>query len=179
MAETPKAKRVATLSDDAVAYIDKQLLKYPPDQRQSAIKSALMCVQDENGGWLTEPLIDAVADYIGMPRIAAYEVASFYTMFDLNPVGRHKINVCTNVSCMLRGSADVVKHLEERLGVTCGSTTKDGKFTLREVECLAACSNAPMMQIDTSYYEDLTPEKIDGIIDNYESSASSQKKRER
>ena len=91
--------------------------------------------------------MDAVADYLGMPKIAVYEVATFYTMYELKPVGKHKINVCTNISCMLRGSEEIVEHLEKRLGIKLGETTADGKFTLREVECLAACVNAPVMQI--------------------------------
>lgn len=156
-----------TLPEDIKSKIDAQVAKYPADQKQSAIKSALMYVQDANGGWLTEAMVKSVADYLAMPHIAAFEVASFYTMFDMKLVGKHKVNVCTNISCMLRGSGKIVEHLEKSLGVKCGETTSDNQFTLREVECLAACCNAPMMQIDKTYYEDLTPEKIDNIIAGY------------
>ncbi len=123
-----------------------------------------MFAQEENGGWLTDDLMTGVAEYLGLPKIAAYEVATFYSMFNLNPVGRYIINVCTNISCMLSGSEKVVEHLKKRLGVELGETTQDGKFTLREVECLAACAAAPMFQIGKKYYETLTPEKIDAIL---------------
>jgi NADH-quinone oxidoreductase subunit E len=144
--------------------IDDWLIKYPPEQRQSAVLFALKLVQAENGGWLTEDLMDAVAAYLRMPKIAVYEVASFYTLFDLAPVGRHKICVCTNISCQLNNSHEVVQHLKDRLGIKVGETTADGLFTLKEVECLAACGVAPVMQIDEVYYENLTPEKIDAIL---------------
>lgn len=145
--------------------IDLWLKKYPADQKRSAVLSALTIVQEANGGSLTEPLMNAVADYLEMPRIAVYDVATFYTLFDLKPVGRHKINVCTNISCMLCGSKDVMKYLEQKLGIAAGETTQDGRFTLKSVECLAACANAPMMQIDKTYHENLTPEKIDSILE--------------
>lgn len=153
------------LSDNVIAEIDKWLTRYPAEQRRSAVIPALHLVQRDNGGWLTTELMDAVADYLGMPRIAVYEVGTFYSMFVHEPTGRHKINVCTNVSCMLCGSDEVVAHLQKRLGIKFGETTPDNKFTLREVECLAACGGAPMMQVDRTYYENLTPEKIDQILD--------------
>lgn len=153
------------LSIDARQAIDKWIEKYPKEQKQSAVLPALHIVQDGNKGWLPRELLDSVADYLEMPRIAVYEVATFYSMYDLEKVGTHKINVCTNVSCQLRGSEKIVDHFEERLGVKLGETTQDGKFTLREVECLAACTNAPMCQIDKTYYENLTPEKIDEILE--------------
>lgn len=152
------------LTDTACAEIDKWLGKYPADQKQSAVMAALRIVQDENGGWLTQELMDAVAEYLDMSPIAVYEVATFYSMYEHKPVGRHKICVCTNVSCMLRGSDDIVDHLEGKLGVKLGETTPDGKFTLKEVECLAACGNAPMLQIGHDYYEDLTTDKLDSIL---------------
>ena len=156
------------LSAQARAEIDRWVLRYPPDQKRSGVMQALMIVQEENGGWLTEPLMDAVADYLGLPPIAVYEVATFYTMYNLKPVGRHVINVCTNISCMLNGSQKIVDHLKKRLEINSNETTPDGKFTLREVECLAACAAAPMFQIGKKYYENLTPEKVDTIIEELE-----------
>lgn len=156
------------LSESVRKQIDHWLTKYPPDQKQSAVIPALHIVQDENQGWLTEELMDAVADYLGVPYIAVYEVATFYSMFDLKPVGRHKIWVCTNISCMLCGSQKIVDHIKARLGIELGQTTADGKFTFRKAECLAACANAPAMQIDRKYYEDLTEEKVDHILESLE-----------
>ena len=153
------------LSDSSQAEIDKWVEKYPSDQKQSAVMAALRIVQDANGGYLTEPLMDAVADYLDMPRISVYEVATFYSMYELKPVGKHKICVCTNISCMLCGSDEVVAHLKNRLGIGLGETTEDGRITLKEVECLGACVGAPMFQIGEHYYENLTPEKIDTILD--------------
>ncbi len=154
-----------SLSQQACAEIDKWLAKYPADQRRSAVIPALHIVQKENGGWLTKPLIEAVADYLRIPHIAAYEVATFYSQYELDPIGRHKIAVCTNISCMLRGSDDVVDHLQNKLGIKMGETTPDGKVTLREVECLGACVNAPVLQLADTYYEHLTPAKIDEILE--------------
>jgi NADH-quinone oxidoreductase subunit E len=154
-----------TLLSEAVrAEIDQWIAKYPSDQKQSAVMAALRIVQDDNGGWLTNELMDAVAEYLDMPPIAVYEVATFYSMYELKPVGKHKICVCTNISCMLRGSDEVVAHLRKKLGIGLGETTPDKKYTLKEVECLGACANAPMFQIGREYHEDLTPEKIDKIL---------------
>lgn len=152
------------LSPEITQQIDKILAKFPHDQRQSAVISALMLVQKQNNGWLTTELMDLVADYIGMPKIAVYEVASFYTLFDLHPVGKHKIYLCTNISCMLRGSEDIAKYLQAKLQINFNETTADGKFTLKSAECMAACGGAPMMQLDDTYHEDLTYEKIDSIL---------------
>ncbi|MCB1778507.1 MAG: NAD(P)H-dependent oxidoreductase subunit E, partial [Candidatus Competibacteraceae bacterium] len=133
------------------------------------VLAALREVQHENGGYLTTELMDAVADYLDMPPIAVYEVASFYSMFELKPVGRHNISVCTNISCMLRGGDAILAHLERKLGIKLGESTMDGKFYLkREEECLAACCGAPMMQVDHVYYEHLTPEKVDQVLDRLE-----------
>lgn len=156
------------LSENARKEIDHWLKKYPADRKQSAVIPALHIVQDENGGWLTEELMNDVADYLEMPNVAVYEVATFYSMFDLKPVGRHKIWVCTSISCMLRDSQKIVDHLKKRLGVDFNQTTPDGKFTLRKAECLAACSTAPAMQIDRTYYENLTEETVDHILDSLE-----------
>jgi NADH-quinone oxidoreductase subunit E len=146
--------------------IDDWLSRYPEDQKQSAVLAALRAVQHEDGYLSTEKM-DAVADYLGIPDIAVYEVASFYSMYSLKPVGRHTIAVCTNVSCMLCGADDIVEYLENKLGVKTGESTTDGKFYLKqEEECLAACCGAPMMQVDHVYYEQLTPERIDKILDD-------------
>lgn len=157
-------KRKTDLLSAAVrAGIDRWVAKYPSDQKQSAVMAALRLVQEEQGSLDTE-LMDAVAEYLDMEPISVYEVATFYSMYDLKPVGRHKIMVCTNISCMLCGSAEIMDYLEKKLAVKRGETTADGKFTLKEVECLAACAGAPMFQIDKTYYENLTPEKIDAIL---------------
>lgn len=156
------------LSDHEKQEIDHWLAKYPEDQRQSAVLAALRELMHTDGYLKTEKM-DAVADYIGMPEIAVYEVGSFYSMYELKPVGRHNISVCTNVSCMLCGSDKIVEHIESKLGIKTGESTPDGRFYLKkEEECLAACCGAPMMQVDHVYYENLTPEKVDEILDNLE-----------
>jgi NADH-quinone oxidoreductase subunit E len=157
-------KRKADLLSAAVrAGIDQWVAKYPPEEKQSAVMAALRLVQEEQG-WLSTELMDAVAEYLDMEPISVYEVATFYTMYDLKPVGRHRISVCTNISCMLCGSAEIMAYLEKKLAVKRGETTADGKFTLKEVECLAACAGAPMFMIGKTFYENLTPEKIDAIL---------------
>ncbi|NKB61399.1 MAG: NADH-quinone oxidoreductase subunit NuoE [Gammaproteobacteria bacterium] len=153
------------LSEASLQDIQYELSKYPADRRQSALMAALRIAQDEQG-WLSDELIEYVAEVIGVPPVRAYEVASFYSMYELKPVGRNKICVCTNISCMLRGSDEIVEHLGKRLGIGLGETTADGKVTLKEVECLAACAGAPMMQVNRDYVENLTPERIDEILDS-------------
>ncbi len=160
------SSKIALLTDASRKEIDEWIAKYPADKKQSAVMSALRIAQDQNAGYLTEDLIDAVAEYLGMESIAVYEVASFYSMYELKPVGKHKICVCTNISCMLNGSDQIVEHLQNKLKVKFGEITDDGKFSLKEVECLGACVNAPMFQIGEHYYENLTPEKIDKILDS-------------
>lgn len=160
--------KATMLSETTRKEIDRWLTKYPADQKPSAVLTSLRMVQDENGGWLSLDLLNAVADYLEMPRIAVYEVATFYSMYDLEPVGRHKILVCTNISCMLAGCEKIVNHLKNRLHIEFGQTTEDNRFTLKEVECMAACASAPMMQIDRDYHENLTPEKVDEILKRYE-----------
>ena len=146
--------------------IDHWVAKFPPDRKRSAVISALHAVQHENGGFLTSELMDAVAEYLGLPPIHVYEVATFYSMFETKPVGRHHISVCTNISCMLRGSQQVVEHVENKLGIKTGESTADGRIYLkREEECLAACTGAPMMMVDHVFHENLTPERIDRILD--------------
>ena len=146
--------------------IDHWVAKFPPERKRSAVISALHAVQHENHGYLTTELMDAVAEYLGLPNILVYEVASFYSMFETKPVGRHHISVCTNISCMLRGSQAVVEHVENKLGIKTGESTADGRIYLkREEECLAACTGAPMMMVDHVFHENLTPERIDRILD--------------
>jgi len=157
------------LSAHARAEIDHWIARYPADRKQSAVLAALREAQHENGGYLTTELMDAVADYLDMPPIAVYEVASFYSMYELKPVGRHNIAVCTNISCMLRGGETVLAYIEKKLGIKLGDSTSDGKFYLKkEEECLAACCGAPMMQVNHVYYEHLTPEKVDQVLDSLE-----------
>lgn len=150
------------------AEIDGEIAKYPAQWRQSACMAALRIVQEDNGGWLTQQLMDDVAAYLDMPDIAVYEVATFYSMYELKPVGRHKVCVCTNVSCMINGSDRIMEHLKNKLDVKPSGTSADGKYTLKEVECLGACGGAPMMQIGKQYYEKLTPEIVDSILDGLE-----------
>jgi NADH-quinone oxidoreductase subunit E len=146
--------------------IDRWVAKFPPDRRRSAVISALHAVQHENNGFLTTDLMDAVAAYLELAPIHVYEVATFYSMFETKPVGRHHISVCTNISCMLRGSQEVVDHVEKKLGIKTGESTPDGRIYLkREEECLAACTGAPMMMVDHVFHENLTPENIDKILD--------------
>ena len=163
-AKMQPGSRAELITPESRALIDRWMAKYPPEQRQAAVMAALNIVQQQNGGWLTTELMDAVAEYLQMPRIAVYEVASFYTLYDLEPVGRHKIYVCTNIACMLCGSEVIVEHLQKKLGIKLGETTADGKFTLKESECLAACAGAPMFMVDRTYYENLTPDKVDAIL---------------
>lgn len=152
--------------------IDRWVKKYPPDQKRSAVVTALLLAQQQNGGWLSEAAMDAVANYLEMPPIAVYEVASFYDMYNLAPIGKNKIGICTNVSCLLMGSDKIVACAQERLGIQVGETTTDGLFTLKELECMAACNGAPMCQInDREYHENLTKEKMLSLIDQLEKEA--------
>jgi len=158
-------RKAGLLSEKLKTEIDDWLARYPEGQRQSAVLAALRAVQHEDH-YLSRDMMDAVADYIGMPEIAVYEVASFYSMFNLEPVGRNEIAICTNISCMLRGSDTIVSYLEKKLDIKLGQSTSDGKFFLKkEEECLAACCGAPMMQVNHVYHENLTPEKIDKILE--------------
>ncbi len=149
--------------------IDLWVKKFPEGRQRSAIIGALQSVQHENDGYLTPELMDSVADYLALPPIQVYEIATFYSMFETTPVGRHSISVCTNISCMLRGSDEIVEHLEKKFEIKTGESTADGKFYLkREEECLAACCGAPMMMVDHEYYENLTPEKVDAVLEKLE-----------
>ncbi|MFO7285487.1 MAG: NADH-quinone oxidoreductase subunit NuoE [Gammaproteobacteria bacterium] len=156
----------AVLSEHVREEIDRWVAKFPEGRQRSAVIAALHAVQHEHG-YLTQPLMDAVAEYLNLPPVQVYEVASFYSMFETKPVGRHKISVCTNISCMLRGADEIVEHVERKLGIKTGESTPDGRFYLKcEEECLAACVGAPMMMVDHVYYENLTPEKVDEILDS-------------
>ena len=153
------------LSKEAIQKIDYELTKYPTDQRQAAVMSALRIVQTERG-WLSQECISEVAEYLRMPEIAAMEVATFYNMYDLAPVGKYKITVCTNISCMLRDSDAIVDHLQTKLGVGFDEVTADGKFCLKEGECMGACSGAPLMTVNNhTLHENLTPESVDAILE--------------
>jgi len=155
-----------TLSAHAREEIDALLKRFPAEQKKSALLGALNIAQHENQGFLTRELMQAVAEYLDLTEIEVYEVASFYSMYELKPVARHNVAVCTNISCMLMGSQSIVDHVENKLGIRLGESTKDGRIYLKkEEECLAACAGGPMMQVDHVYYEDLTPEKVDAILD--------------
>ncbi len=153
------------LSPQAVEKIDYELTKYPADQRQAAVMSALRIVQTERG-WLSKESITEIAQYLRMPEIAAMEVASFYNMYDLSPVGKYKITICTNISCMLRDSDVIVNHLKTTLGVGFNEVTPDGKFCLKEGECMGCCGGAPLMHVNnTEMHEFLTVVKVDAILE--------------
>jgi NADH-quinone oxidoreductase subunit E len=157
------------LSDHVRAEIDRWVAKFPPGRERSAIIGALHAAQHENSGYLTTGLMNAVAQYLGLPPIQVYEVATFYSMFETKRVGRHSISVCTNISCMLRGADEIVQHVERKLGIKTGESTADGRFYLKkEEECLAACCGAPMMMVDHHYHENLTPARVDDILDALE-----------
>lgn len=161
------ATGTSVLSEHTRHEIDHWIAKFPPGKQRSALLAALRAAQHQNQGYLTTPLMDAVADYLGLPAIQVYEVATFYSMFETKPAGRLHVSVCTNIACMLCGSDKIVEHIEKRLGIKTGESTPDGKFFLkREEECLAACNNAPMMMIDHVYYENLTPEKVDQVLES-------------
>lgn len=154
------------LTEHSLDEIDEWLSRFPEDQKQSAVLAALSIAQHQNHGWLSNELMDAVAAKLQMPPIAVYEVASFYSMFETEPVGRHCVAICTNISCMLMGSDTIVDHVEKKFGIKLGESTEDGRIFLKvEEECLAACAGGPMMQVDHVYHTDLTPQKVDDILD--------------
>jgi NADH-quinone oxidoreductase subunit E len=156
----------APLSEHTRAEIDHWVAKFPPGRQRSATIAALRAAQEQNHGYLTSELMNAVAEYLRLPPIQVYEVASFYSMFELAPCGRHHVSICTNISCMLRGAEDLVAHAERKLGIRLGESTPDGRILLkREEECLAACTGAPMMMVDHVFHEHLTPEKVDRVLD--------------
>lgn len=154
------------LSAHTRAEIDHWVAKFPAERQRSATIAALRAAQEQNHGFLTTELMNAVAAYLKLPPIQVYEVASFYSMFELHPCGRHHVSICTNISCMLRGAEDLVAHAERKLGIRVGESTADGRILLkREEECLAACTGAPMLMVDHVFHEHLTPEKVDRILD--------------
>jgi NADH-quinone oxidoreductase subunit E len=155
-----------TLSAHVREEIDHWVAKFPEGRQRSAVIAALHAAQHENGGFLTPEIMTAVAEYLKLPPIQVFEVASFYSMFETRPVGKHSISVCTNISCMLRGGDDILAHVEKRLGIKAGQSTPDGKFYLKiEEECLAGCCGAPMMMVDHVYHENLTPKSVDEILE--------------
>jgi NADH-quinone oxidoreductase subunit E len=154
------------LSAQALALIDIEVAKYPADKKPSAVMAALRIAQVERG-WLKPEMIEYIADYLDMPAIAAFEVATFYNMYDIQPVGRHKIVICTNLPCALMGAGEVAEHLKHRLGIGFGETTEDGRYTLKEGECMGACGDAPMcLHNNHVMHTHLTPEKIDALLDD-------------
>ena len=146
--------------------IDEWIGRFPTGRHRSAVLSALRFTQEQNDGFLTPELMDGVAEYLRLPSIQVYEVASFYSMFETHPCGRHHVSICTNISCMLNGAEDLVAHCEKKLGIKLGESTADGRiFLKKEEECLAACTGAPMMMVDHVFHEYLTPEKVDKVLD--------------
>ncbi len=146
--------------------IERWKARFPEDRQRSAVIGALHAAQHENQGYLTAEIMNDVADYLQLPTIQVYEVATFYSMFQTRPVGRNDVAICTNVSCMLRGADDIVEHVERRLGIKLGESTADGRiFLKKEEECLAACCGAPMMMVNHEYHENLTTEQVDAILD--------------
>jgi NADH-quinone oxidoreductase subunit E len=159
------------LSSDAIRRIDREVSKYPPDQKQSAVMSALAIAQDEHG-WLPAEAMDAVARHLGMPAVAVYEVASFYAMYNLKPTGRFKLTICTNLPCALQGAAAAAEHLKKRLGIGFGETTGDGKFTLKEGECMGACGDAPVVLVNNKRMAGfLDPPQMDALLDELSAAA--------
>ena len=154
------------LSEHTRHEIDEWIGRFPTGRHRSAVLSALRFTQEQNNGFLTPELMDGVAEYLKLPPIQVYEVASFYSMFETHPCGRHHVSICTNISCMLNGAEDLVRHCEKKLGIKLGESTPDGRIFLKqEEECLAACTGAPMMMVDEVFHEWLTPEKIDKVLD--------------
>ena len=163
------AGKKALLNEDTRANIDHWVSKFPAENKRSALIQAIIAAQHQNGGWVSKDMVEAVADYLDLPPVWAFEVASFYSMIDQKPVGRHKVNVCTNISCWLNGAEDMVSHIEQKLGIKLGETTADDRITLIvEEECLAACCGAPAMVVDGHYHENLDTNKIDEILDGLE-----------
>lgn len=157
------------LSTHAREEIEQWKARFPEDRQRSAVISALHTVQHENHGFVTAEQMNAIADYLELPTIQVYEVATFYSMFQTKEVGRNEVAICTNVACMLRGADDLVDHVETKLGVKLGESTEDGKvFLKREEECIAACCGAPAMMVNHKYYENLTVDMVDEILDGLE-----------
>lgn len=155
--------------EDNLKRAEDIIAKYPDGKQRSAVIPLLDLAQRQNGGWLSRAALDYVADFLTVPRIKVYEVATFYTMFNLKPMGSHLVQVCRTTPCWLRGSDHLTEHCKKKFGINVGEVTDDGKFGLMEVECLGACVNAPMVQINDDFFEDLTVEQLDHILDNLKS----------
>ena len=164
----------AMLSDDAIRRIDGEVAKYPPDQKRSAVMAALTIAQDETG-WLSPEAMDFVADYLGMPPVAVYEVASFYAMYNQQPTGKYKVTICTNLPCALQGATEAAEHLKSKLGIGFGGTTADGLVTLKEGECFGACGDAPVLLVNNKRLcSFMRPGKIDALLDELQASGKTQ-----
>jgi len=158
--------KLGLLSEHTRQEIDHWVGKFPPGRQRSACIAALRAAQEQNHGYLTAELMDAIAEYLQLPPIQVYEVASFYSMFETHPCGRHHVSICTNISCMLNGAEQLVAHAQKKLGIKLNESTADGRiFLKREEECLAACTGAPMMMVDHVFHENLTTEALDKILD--------------
>jgi len=166
VAGTALVSKLTLLSEETTREIDRWVAKFPPGRHRSACIAALHAAQEQNHGYLTADLMDAVAEYLKLPPIQVYEVASFYSMFEAHPCGRHHVSICTNISCMLNGGEELLAHAERKLGIRVNQSTPDGRiFLKKEEECLAACTGAPMMMVDHVFHEHLTPERLDAILD--------------
>ena len=158
--------KAALLHEHTRREIDEWVARFPEGRQRSAVLSSLRFAQEQNHGFLTTELMDAVAEYLNLPPIQVYEVASFYSMFETHPCGRHHVSICTHISCMLNGAEDIVAYAEKKLGIKTGESTADGRIFLKcEEECLAACTGAPMMMVDHHFHEHLTPSKVDEVLD--------------
>lgn len=155
--------KLYTLPEELMPAIERWMAKFPLDKKASAVIPVLTVIQDHEG-YISEPMMETVAALLDMPKIAVFEVANFYSMFELEPTGKFRLNVCTNVSCMLSGCDKIVDHLREKLEIDFNETTPDGVFTLRHVECLGSCGTAPVMQVGKQYHESLTTEKVDALL---------------
>jgi NADH-quinone oxidoreductase subunit E len=163
---TALVSKLSLLSEQTLREIDHWVAKFPPGRQRSASLAALRAAQEQNNGYLSADLMDAVAEYLKLPPIQVYEVATFYSMFQIHPCGRHHVSICTNISCMLNGADELVGHAQRKLGIKLNQSTADGRIFLKqEEECLAACTGAPMMMVDHVFYEHLTPESLDAILD--------------
>ncbi len=164
--EPGTGEKVRVLSEHTRHEIDEWIGRFPTGKQRSAVLSALRFAQEQNNGYLTAEFMDGVAEYLKLPPVQVYEVATFYSMFETHPCGRHHVSICTNISCMLNGAEDLVAHCEKKLGIKLGESTPDGRIFLKnEEECLAACTGAPMMMVDHVFHEYLTPEKVDKVLD--------------
>lgn len=159
--------KLKLLSEHTVKEIDHWVAKFPAGRQRSACIAALRAAQEQNQGYLTTELMDAVAEYLKLPPVQVYEVATFYSMLEIHPCGRHHVSICTNISCMLNGAEALVEHAQRKLGIKEGESTPDGRiFLKREEECLAACTGAPMLMVDHIFHENLTPESLEKILDD-------------